>query len=160
MRRTVYVETSIISYLAGRPSRDLVVAARQQLTHTWWRERRPEFDLYVSQVVLDEARAGDPEAARRRATLVADLPLLDITPDVAELAAALIEHIPLPVRAGADAAHIAVAAYHGMDFLLTWNSAHIANAELRPKVERVCRERGYPAPVLCTPDELMGERDD
>lgn len=160
MRRTVYVETSIISYLAGRPSRDLVVAARQQLTHTWWRERRPEFDLYVSQVVLDEARVGDPEAARRRATLVADLPLLDITPDVAELAAALIEHIPLPVRAGADAAHIAVAAYHGMDFLLTWNSAHIANAELRPKVERVCRERGYPAPVLCTPDELMGERDD
>jgi hypothetical protein len=146
--------------LTGQPSRDLVVAARQQLTHSWWRERRAAFDLYVSQVVLDEARAGDPDAAERRAALVADLPLLDLSPAVAELAAALIERVPLPPRAGADAAHIAVAACHGMDFLLTWNSAHIANAELRPKVERVCRQLGYPAPVLCTPDELMGETDE
>lgn len=160
MPPTVYVETSIVSYLAARPSRDLVVAARQQLTHTWWRERRPAFDLYVSQVVVDEALAGDPEAAGRRAALMAELPLLDITPEVAELAAALIERVPLPPRAGADAAHIAVAAYHGMDFLLTWNVAHIANAELRPRMEQVCRENGYSVPVLCTPDELIGESDD
>ena len=157
MPRTVYVETSIFSYLAGRPSRDLVAAARQQLTHTWWRTRRAAFDLYISQVVIDEVRAGDPDAAQRRVALAADVPLLDVTPDVAELAAALIERVPLPPRSGADAAHIAVAAYYGMDFLLTWNSAHIANAELRPGVERVCREQGHPAPVLCTPDELMGE---
>lgn len=160
MPRTVYVETSIISYLAARPSRDLIGAARQQLTHTWWRERRPAFDLYVSQVVLDEARTGDPEAVERRAALLTGLPVLDITPDVAELAAVLIERVPLPPHAGADAAHIAVAAYHGMDFLVTWNATHIANAELRRRVEQVCRESGYPAPVLCTPDELMGERDD
>jgi len=160
MGRTVYVETSIISYLAARPSRDLIVAARQQLTHTWWRERRPAFDLYVSQVVLDEARAGDPDAATRRAELLADLPLLDVTPEVAHLAAALIERVPLPTRAGADAAHIAVAAYHRMEFLLTWNAAHIANAELRPRVEQVCREIGHAPPVLCTPDELMGEAND
>lgn len=160
MRRTVYIETSIISYLAARPSRDLIVAARQQLTHTWWRERRPAFDLYVSQVVLDEVLAGDPEAAERRAGLLAGLPVLDITPEVAELAAALIERVPLPRRAGADAVHIAVAAHHGIDFLVTWNSTHIANAELRPRVEQVCRENGYPPPVLCTPDELMGEGDD
>lgn len=156
MRRTVYVETSIISYLAARPSRDLITAAHQQVTHTWWHERRPEFDLYASQVVLDEAAAGDPEAATRRAELLAGLPLLDITAEVAELAAALIERVPLPPRAGADAAHIAIAAYHGIDFLLTWNSAHIANAEMRPRIEQVCRESGFPAPVLCTPDELMG----
>ena len=156
MRRTVYVETSIISYLAARPSRDLITAAHQQVTHTWWHERRPEFDLYASQVVLDEAAAGNPEAATRRAELLAELPLLDITAEVAELAAALIERVPLPARAGADAAHIAIAAYHGIDFLLTWNSAHIANAEMRPRIERVCRESGFPAPVLCTPDELMG----
>ena len=160
MRRTAYVETSIISYLAARPSRDLIVAARQQITPTWWQERRPCFDLYVSQVVLDEARAGDPEAAERRMALLAPLPVLDMTPEVAELAAVLIERVPLPPRAGADAAPIAVAAYHGMDFLVTWNSTHIANAELRPRVEQVCRESGHPAPVLCTPDELMGESDD
>ncbi|HAM59572.1 MAG TPA: DNA-binding protein [Candidatus Rokubacteria bacterium] len=157
MRSAVYVETSIISYLAARPSRDLIVAARQQVTHTWWRDRRPLFDLYVSQVVLDEVRAGDPEAAERRVALLAGLPVLDITPEVAEVAAALIARVPLPPRAGADAAHIAVAAYHGIDFLLTWNSAHIANAELRPRVEQVCRESGYRPPGLCTPDELMGE---
>jgi hypothetical protein len=106
---------------------------------------------------LDEVRGGDPEAAERRLALLAGFPVLDITPDVAELAAVLIARVPLPPRAGADAAHIAVAAYHGMDFLLTWNSAHIANAELRPRVEQVCRESAYRPPVLCTPDELMGE---
>ena len=75
----VYVETSVISYLAARPSRDLITAARQQITHEWWRRRRPNFDVFVSQLVLDEARAGDPEAATRRADLLANLPLLDIT---------------------------------------------------------------------------------
>jgi predicted nucleic acid-binding protein len=155
--RSVYAETSIISYLAARPSRDLIVAARQQVTHAWWRDRRPVFDLYISQIVLDEVRGGDSEAAERRVALLAGLPVLDITPEVAGLAAALIARVPLPPRAGADAVHIAVAAYHGIDFLLTWNSAHIANAELRPRVEQVCRESGYQPPVLCTPDELMGE---
>lgn len=157
---SVYVETSILSYLAARPSRDLVVAARQQVTHTWWRERRPAFDLYVSQVVLDEILAGDPDAAERRAALAAGIPLLDIPPDVADLAAALIRGVPLPTAAGADAAHIATAAYHRIDFLMTWNSTHIANAELRPRIEHVCRESGYSPPVLCTPDELMGGSDD
>ena len=154
------METSIISYLAARPSRDLITAAHQQVTHTWWRERRSDFDLYVSQAVLDEAASGDPEAAMRRAELLAELPILDITPDAAELAAALSERVPLPPRAAADAAHIAIAAYHGIDFLLTWNSAHIANAELRPRIEEACRHRGFRPPVLCTPDELMGESDD
>jgi hypothetical protein len=135
------------------------VAARQQLTHTWWHQRRPLFEVYVSQVVLDEARAGDSEAAEPRAALLAGIPVLDVTPEVGELAAALIEQVRLPVRAGADAAHIAVAAYLGMNFLLTWNAAHIANAELRPRVEQVCRERGCPPPVLCTPDVLMGGSD-
>ena len=160
MRRTVYVETSIFSYLAGRPSRDLIVAARQQLTHTWWQTRRPTFDVYVSQVVLDEVKAGDPGPAQKRSTLVADLSILDMPPEVADLAAALIEGVPPPPKAGADAALIAVAAYHGVNFLLTWNSTHIANAELRPRVEQVCRQRGYSPPILCTPDELMGGTDE
>jgi hypothetical protein len=88
------VETSIISYLAARPSRDLIVAARQQVTHAWWRERRPLFELYVSQVVLDEILAGDPDAAKRRAALASGIFLLDITPEVADLAAALIQRVP------------------------------------------------------------------
>ena len=156
MRRTVYVETSIFSYLAGRQSRDLIVAARQQRTHTWWRTRRAAFDLYVSQVVIDEAKAGDPQPAATRAGFLAGVPTLDMPEGVADLAAALIEGVPLPRKASADAAHIAVAAYHQIDFLLTWNLAHIANAELRPQIEAVCRASGYSVPILCTPDELMG----
>ena len=153
----VYVETSVISYLAARPSRDLITAARQQLTHDWWRLRRPQFEVYISQLVLDEAAGGDPEAAARRATILARLPLLDITPAAVSLARGLLELAGLPPEAGADALHIATAACHGMDYLLTWNSTHIANAELRPRIERACRAQGYEAPVLCTPDELMGQ---
>ena len=159
MRPKVYIETSIISYLAARPSRDLITAAHQQITHTWWQERRPEFLIFASQVVLDESAAGDPQMASKRMEILENVPLLEITPEVAELAAALITRLPLPPRAGADAAHIAVAAYHGMNFLLTWNCTHIANAVLRPKIEKICREQGYSAPVLCTPEELVGDAD-
>jgi hypothetical protein len=153
--RRVYLETTVVSYLAGRPSRDVVMAGRQQVTHQWWEVRRPGFDLVVSQVVLDEIRAGDPEAAARRLELVAGLPLLDVTPEVADFAAHLIERVPLPAQAAADAAHMAVAACHGVDFVLTWNVAHIANAILRRRVEDICRAAGYDAPILCTPDELL-----
>ena len=154
MRPTVYIETSIISYLAAYPSRDLITAAHQQITHTWWHERRPDFSLFASQVVLDESAAGDSRMASRRMEILKDLPLLEITPPVAELAATLIARLPLPPRAGADAAHIAVSAYHGMNFLLTWNCSHIANAVLRPRIEMICREQGFSPPVLCTPEEL------
>ena len=160
MKRRGYIETSVVSYLASRPSRDLVVAGRQQLTHTWWEVRRPVFDLVISQVVIDEAGAGDPDAATRRLALIADVPSLDVTTAAAELAAILIERVPLPAQAAADAAHMAVAAYHGIDYLLTWNVAHIANATLRRRVEDVCRDQGYTAPVLCTPDELMEDADE
>jgi predicted nucleic acid-binding protein len=156
VRPSVYLETSIVSYLAGRRSRDVIVSARQRLTHTWWRTRRAAFDVYISQAVLDEVRAGDAEAARKRLALASELAILDMSPAVTNLATALIAGVPLPAKAAADAVHIAVAAYHGVQFLLTWNSTHMANAELRPRIEQVCREGGYEPPILCTPDELMG----
>jgi hypothetical protein len=155
VKRRVYVETTIVSYLASRPSRDVIVAGRQQVTHRWWEVRRPEFDVVASQVVLDEISAGDPEAAMRRLEVVAGLPLLDVTPEAAELAARLIERVPLPSQASVDATHVAVAACHRVDFVMTWNVAHIANAVLRRRMEAVCRTAGYDAPILCTPDELM-----
>ena len=152
----MYLETSIISYLAARPSRDIVTAARQELTRQWWARRRASFEVYVSEAVIAEARAGNREASARRSAILADLPLLDITPEVRKLAQAVAVALQLPRRAAADAVHIAAAACHGIDFLLTWNSTHIANAELRLIVERVCRDGGYSPPILCTPDELMG----
>lgn len=153
----VYLETSIISYLAARPSRDLITAARQQLTNEWWTHRRSAFEPCISELVVAEAAAGDPDAADRRAELLRGLPLLSISEEATALARNLLQSAGLPPRAGADALHIAVAACHGIDYLLTWNSTHIANAELRPKVERACRDYGYEPPVLCTPDELMGD---
>lgn len=157
MRPKVYIETSIVSYLAARLSRDLITAAHQQVTHTWWLDRRAEYDLFVSQVVLDEAAKGDPEFSRRRMVYLQGVPLVEATPGAADLTAALFARLQLPRRAEADAAHIALAAYHEIEFLLTWNCSHIANARFRPIIERVCREHGYPVPVLCTPDELLGE---
>ncbi len=156
MSERVYLETSIISYLAAHPSRDLVTAARQQLTHEWWARRRPAFEVCISELVVAEAAAGDPDAAARRAQLIRDLPSLSISEEAIALARNLVQSAGLPARAAVDALHISLAAFHGIDYLLTWNSTHIANAELRPKVERACRDNGYEPPVLCTPDELMG----
>lgn len=156
MPQRVYIETSIISYLAARPSRDLITAARQQLTHEWWNRRRSAFDVCISELVVAEAASGDPDAAERRAQLLRGLPSLSISEEATALARNLVRQAGLPPRAGADAFHIALAACHGIDYLLTWNSTHIANAELRPKVERACRDSGYEPPVMCTPDELMG----
>jgi hypothetical protein len=106
--------------------------------------------------------AGERRLAKREATKLGFefLILPPVTTEAAELAAILIDRVPLPTQAAADAAHMAVAAYHGIDFLLTWNVAHIANATLRRKVDDVCRDHGYSAPVLCTPDELMEGTDE
>lgn len=160
MQPSVYLESSIISYLTARPSRDVITLALQALTREWWEAQRRNFRLVTSQVALDEIRAGDPAAANRREALLEGIPLIDVSPEAIQLGQRLVKLVPLPARAGVDALHVATAACHGIDFLLTWNSRHIANAALRPQVERTCREAGYEPPVLCTPDELMeGARD-
>ena len=155
MKRSVYLETSIIGYLTSRPSRDLITAANQQMTHDWWDDRRASFNLFISQFVMDECTGGDAEAARQRLDTLKGLPELDATEDVERLAAALIKGIPLPEKAGVDALHIAVATVHGMEYLLTWNCTHIANATMRPRIESICRSFGYEPPTICTPQELM-----
>ena len=153
----VYLETTILSYLAAPPSRDLITAANQQLTHDWWTRRQGDFDLCVSEAVLREISAGDSQVAARRTALAASLPLLAVTPEVVALADALVRNGPLPPKAATDAVHIAVAAVHRVEYLLTWNCKHIANAEMRPRVRAVCEGRGHPVPIICTPAELMGE---
>ena len=160
---TVYLETSVIGYLTSRQSRDIIVAAQQQLTQEWWENRRIDFDLYVSPLVLQEAGSGNAEEAVRRLEAVNGLPLLDNAGDVPALANALVKHGPLPTKATADAVHMATAAVYQMDYLLTWNCKHIANAAMRSQVEAICLAAGYRIPILCTPQELMekvkGEED-
>src|SRR5580704_11646807 len=157
MKSRLYLETTIPSYLTSRPSRDLIVAGRQQITRDWWDERRGAFQLYISQLVIDEVGAEDPAAARDRLRVLQDLPLLDITFEVAELAASMLASGTIPGKAATDAAHIAIAAVHGMDFLVTWNCVHIANATIAKSLASICREHACACPVICTPEELMGE---
>jgi predicted nucleic acid-binding protein len=153
---SVYIETSIISYLTARVSRDLIVAGHQQMTEEWWSVQRNRFELWASELVVEEASAGDASAAAERLKVLNTIEMLDITEEAGFLATALIERGSLPAKASADALHIAIAAVHNVDYLLTWNCKHIANAEMRPVIESVCRNMGFIPPILCTPEELMG----
>jgi hypothetical protein len=152
----VYVETSVVSYLVALGSRDLVLAAHQEVTRSWW-AARGTFDIYISQFVLDEASAGNPEAAGRRMHVLQEFPLLDVTDESVALAARLVTDGGLPIKARVDALHVAVSTVHGMDYLLSWNCTHIANATLRGKIELICRSAGFEPPVICTPLELVKE---
>ena len=154
MRPKVYLETTIPSYLTAWASRDLVKAAHQQITREWW-QHRARFDLYISQLVLREASGGDAEAARLRLEALKGVTVLALSPAASALAQQLVQQGPLPGNAVADALHIAIAVVNGMDYLLTWNCAHIANAAIRHRIEATCRASGYEPPVLCTPEELM-----
>ena len=158
VKKRVYIETSVLSYLTARPSRDVVQSARQQLTIEWW-DRRELFELVISEPVLDEARRGDPSAAARRVEAASGITVLPGTTQAEALATSLILTAAMPKKAVVDAAHVALAAVHRADFLLTWNCTHIANAVMRPKIEAVCREAGFDPPVICTPDELMNPED-
>ena len=158
--KTVYVETSILSYLTAHPSRDLLAAAHQQVTRTWWDVHRARFELFVSPLVGEESRRGDPDAAHRRLDALSDVAVLEIVEQAYELATAFIAEGALPASAQDDATHIALAAVHGMDYLLTWNCRHIDNAETKPIVRSVCARHGYTCPEICTPEELMGGEGD
>jgi predicted nucleic acid-binding protein len=155
MKPRVYVETSVISYLTARPSRDLVMAAHQEVTHEWWQNRRLSFELFYSEAVREEAAMGDTHAAAQRLALLTDLTLLEIPMQAMDLANALVDATALPAKARVDALHIATAAFEKMDFVLTWNFKHIANAQSASKVRQVCESFGLLCPVLCSPLELL-----
>lgn len=157
MKPRLYLETTIPSYLTAWPSGNAVIAGHQQTTREWWATCRERFDLHISQFVLDEAGDGDPEAARQRLDAIKGLPKLDITPRVTELAAALIAEGAVPAVAETDALHIAVAAVHGMNFIVTWNFRHIANATMEPLIREVCLRHGWHCPEICTPEQLLPE---
>ena len=153
---TVYIETSIIGYLTARSRDSVIFQARQQLTRSWW-DTRQSYELVTSQLVLDEARSGDFTAAQERLELLEPIPLLDIEhPEVQPLAKRLIQAHLLPEKASADARHVAVSTVFGVDYLLTWNCKHIANAETLPRIYDLLRDRGFDPPLITTPEEFSG----
>ena len=155
--KSVYVETSIFSYLTSRPSANVVSAARQRLTYEWWEKSRSRFELFVSPLVEAEASRGDTNAAKCRIAAMQGIPSLEIVLQVSELTSLLLERGALPRTAEDDAAHVSLAAVHGMDYLLTWNCRHIDNAEMKPVIRSVCSAYGVDCPEICTPEELLGE---
>jgi PIN domain len=157
MKRKVYIETSVASYLTARLSRDLVVAAHQELTAEWWANHRQRFDLYVSEIVLREAARGDESAASKRLAELDGIDVLALDESARTLARLFVERGLIPMKALEDAFHVAVATAQGMDFLLTWNCKHMANAEVVERLGAVCLELGYRMPALCTPEQLMGD---
>jgi predicted nucleic acid-binding protein len=158
-RLKVYIETTIPSFLTSRPSNKLILAGKQALTRQWWERRRGKYDLFISQYVLDEASKGDSEAAERRMNAIRHIEMLEVDNDVILLAEKIMQSGIIPPKADTDALHIAVASRHSIDFLLTWNCTHIANAEILVKINHIVTESGYFLPTICTPDELFGGDD-
>lgn len=158
MKPRVYLETSVVSYLTALPSRDLIRAAHQQITLEWW-AAKDTFELYVSEAVPAEARSGDPAAAARRLVALEGLPVLAATSEAESLAHAFVNAAIMPRKAAIDAVHVAVATVHGMDFLVTWNCTHIANATMRSRIQTVCRDNGFEPPTICTPEELSPQEE-
>lgn len=156
MSDRVYIETTFVSYLTAWPNRDVVIAGHQQVTREWWDACRAHYELCVSQLVLDEAAAGDAQAAQDRLSVLQPMTVLEATPAALDLAKELIRKGALPAKAAADALHVAVAAVHAIPYLITWNCRHLANATIRPVIESVCAGKGFKAPIICTPEELMG----
>ncbi|MBL8818549.1 MAG: type II toxin-antitoxin system VapC family toxin [Planctomyces sp.] len=154
---SIYIETSIVSYLRERQASHVVAAARQILTKRWWSDERKKYTLVTSQYVIDEASLGDSVLAQERLLYLDDLPLLAVDPEIVVLADALMSSAALPRKAESDALHIAVAAWHGVEYLLTWNCTHLANARTLPVIQKVLRDRDVFAPIICTPENLMSD---
>ena len=159
MKRKIYIETSVISYLTARPARTIIGAAHQQITQDWWERARGNYDLLISELVVRECSAGDPAAVQRRLEALLGIPLLDIDPQVRSIATGLVAEGCVPPNVFEDALHIAIAAVHNVDFILTWNFKHIANPNLQERIARYLEQRGAVIPFICSPQELLGEDD-
>ncbi len=155
MKPSVYIETSVISYAASKPSRDLIVAAHQQITAEWWDTVLPHYQAFISPVVLDEISRGDADAIQVRQKKSEAFAILKILPEVKKLADTYFSKLDIPEKARADTYHLALAAWHGMDYLVSWNCAHIANAKIRKTLDEINSRENIRTPVICTPEELM-----
>ena len=153
----IYIESTIPSYVVARPARDLLQAARQQLTRDWWESKRNQHELFTSQIVLDEIAAGEAEMAQQRLNLMVELTVLDLIDAAEELGDCFLQSGVMPAKADADAAHIALATVHRMDILVTWNCRHIANATIVGQLRRLALSEGFTLPEIATPEELLGD---
>ncbi len=155
MKPILYIETTVVSYLTARPSRDIISLARQEVTRAWWDMKSANYKCVISQLVLDEAASGDPLAASQRLAALEEKPLLVSHPLATQLAESFLRPDCIPKKAKDDAMHLALCAVYSVPYLLTWNFRHLANPENRRMLRLLCGKAGYELPVICTPDEMM-----
>ena len=154
---TLYMETTIPSFLLAEPSRDLVANARQEITRAWWRRDHARFTVFVSDTVLDEAKRGDPAAAKKRIEFLGQFPLLSGTSEVLQLTDLYLRKRIVPDKMPDDAVHLAFASAYRIKFLCTWNFKHLANAFVLHRLRKLNEKQGLFTPQVCTPEELLGE---
>jgi hypothetical protein len=152
---TVYLEPTVISYYTASRTRDLIMAAHQEITWEWWESVLPGLDPYVSQIVFDEISRGDADAAQRRLAAVREFKVLEMTSEIASLANMYFNALNIPEKARSDSFHLALAVHHGMDYLVSWNCTHISSGRVRNTVSAINEKVGYATPIICTPEELM-----
>lgn len=155
MKQSVYLETTIISYLAARPSRDLIVAGHQQITLEWWEKASPKFQCYVSEVVIEESEKGDAEVAKKRLNLISGFQILSVNEEIIKTASLFFERLKIPEKSRLDSFHLAIASWYKMDYLLSWNCKHIVSGSVRKTLNEIKDEVKIHIPIICTPEELM-----
>ncbi len=155
MKGSVYLETTVVSYYTSKPTRDIIVLAHQEITRQWWPKAIRQFDIFISEVVIEEASLGDQEVAKRRLEVLRDFPHLELNDEVEKMAQVYMERLEIPEKSFRDAAHLAIACIHSVDYLVTWNCAHLANGEVIKKLTRINESCGIQTPIICTPEELM-----
>ena len=160
MKPTLYLETTVPSYYTARPVRDVIILAHQEITRTWWEQRLGSFDVYLSPVVLEEIRQGDAEAARKRLEILSPFPILQATSAIERVAEVYMAELALPGKALRDAAHLAFACGYQLEYLVTWNCRHIANAELRSQLMAVNGALGLQTPEALDEQAGADEKDE
>ncbi|MBS3907146.1 MAG: type II toxin-antitoxin system VapC family toxin [Syntrophaceae bacterium] len=146
MKQSIYLETTIVSYYTSKPSRDIIVLAHQEITRQWWPMAIKRYDVYISEVVIEEAGFGDMESAKRRLEALKDFPHLELNDKVEEMAQIYMERLEIPEKSFRDAAHLAIASIHHIDYLVTWNCTHLANGEVIRKLMKINESFGVHTP--------------
>jgi hypothetical protein len=156
-KQQIYIETSVISYLVSKTSSNIILAAYQQITRQWWDSQLHYYHPFTSDFVLEEISKGDPKLSKERLNTIQKFGKLPVTDDVIELGERYLKQVSIPRKASLDAFHLAISVIHGMDFVLSWNFRHMANAFVRRKLEFINSEIGIQTPTICTPEELIRE---
>lgn len=155
MKESLYLETTVVSYYTARPTRDIIVLAHQEITREWWPQAIKRFDIFISEVVIEEASMGDLEAAKKRMEEIENFPHLELNDKVEKIAKVYMESLEIPEKSFRDAAHLSAASVHNMDYLVTWNCTHLANGEVIKRLMTINGSLGIHTPIICTPEELM-----